>query len=328
MLYNRGIFGGPKEETFESFPIKSEHSLDQTITTYHRSNYFYDGVSENNLAICRFTEGEHKHDWRGPITLISQRSTLHPSQYQDITVTDLQNVRDFLLSYGEGLEDSLRFGALRALELSNPLLWEEMMFRFFTKDVELVRGVRISCVGDMKILGLDQYIAVDIPGNHPIFANEDANMGIYEPPAATDLSAYMKALLLVRRTAVDWRWYQYFSNRDELLMRQDPTNEPAAHLTRISKVNHPDWGGNYQQNNHPSISGTVFVARLDKKPLTVKFVKSLVHVIQSYVAPMMESQKKIEKLASGERIILPRAREDGLYLATKEVIGGLGFDSD
>lgn len=318
VLQYNGLLGG-HVEVVELFLLKSRRSLNHSITLCSRPECNWDGISENNLSIWRFTNGQHKYDWRGPMTLISQPGRLRPLGYQDVTLADLFIFRDFLLSYGDGLEESLRRGGLRALELKQPLLWEQTMLRFEPK--EMIWGVKISCVGDMKVLGVDQYVAVKIPRNHPIYANEDPNACIHQPPAPIGLSVIMECPLLVRRTAVDWRWWNYFPSQSQILKNQDSTNELAALLTAIVDLDHPDWGENCWQNNSPYISGTVLVTRPDKLPLMVPHLQAMVNTIQSFIAPLMARQKALERMAPEEKTSIRVGREYALWLAAKHVSG-------
>lgn len=41
------------------------------------------------------------------------------------------------------------------------------MLRFMPKDSKMVKGVKISCLGDMKVLGKEQYISTAIPPTIP-----------------------------------------------------------------------------------------------------------------------------------------------------------------
>ncbi|KAE8441956.1 hypothetical protein EG329_004123 [Mollisiaceae sp. DMI_Dod_QoI] len=283
---------GPHDQSGSLIPIdtnfEQKFSLDHTITVYHRSNFFWDNRSATNLAIFDFTKGEHKYDWRGPIAVFSKHDIAHTFGFRDITLADLRVFRDFLVNYGEGLEKTLQYGGLRIVEAWDPALWERLMLRFMPKNAKVVKGVKISSVGDMETFGLQQFSPVDIPSIHPIFINEDEDA----PPVPTQVSVEMDLPLLVRQ-CVSAGWKDLYIGQEEVviqLRRADVVNEPATLLTTIADVNSSLWGGNEEEMKHKP--GTVLVVREDKEDLTVEQVKAMADYIKHHLKPAIEEEEK------------------------------------
>ncbi|KAF8857640.1 hypothetical protein BDZ45DRAFT_787734 [Acephala macrosclerotiorum] len=301
-----GILGPNESGSFVPITTNLEHKfpLDHTVTVYHRSNFFWDDRSQTNLAIFEFTQGEHKFDWRGPIAVFSRNGIANASGLRDITLADLRSFQNFLVNYGEGLEKSHRYGGLRIVELWDPALWEGIMLRFMSKDAKMVKGVKISCLGDMKVLGKKQYTSTAIPPNHPIFFNENEGEDLDEPPAPTQISVRMDVPLLIRRCALDLEWKGRYTNAQDFARALDPTNEPAALLTTIVDVGSKLWGCNKDHENINSmyVSGSVIIVRQDKKDISVEQVRALADYIKQHVKPAIEKQKAQELKLNKEQI--------------------------
>ncbi|KUJ14295.1 uncharacterized protein LY89DRAFT_752162 [Mollisia scopiformis] len=299
---------GPKlvwvvERNRQLMEVRGSHT--HTVVVCYRDNFFWDGKFANNLSIFNFTQGEHKHDWRGPIAVLSQRGTLNSSGYDDITLTDLRVFRDFLMHYGEGLEKSLQYGGLRCVELSDPGLWERMMLCFMPKDAKMVKGVKISCMGDIRILKRPQFAHIEVPPNHPIFFNEDEGKAA-DASASTQISAHMNLPLIIRRTALDLGWKGLYNTHEDLANNVGPINEPAALLTTIIDTESKLWGGNDVGPEYELESGTVLEVRQDKKDLTVEQVKALVGYIRDHIKPAIEKEKRRESSLDKKQILSGR----------------------
>ncbi|CZR64010.1 uncharacterized protein PAC_13907 [Phialocephala subalpina] len=315
---------GPNESgSFVPITTNLEHKfhLDHTVTMYHRSNFFWDGRSLTNLAIFKFTQDEHKFDWRGPIAVFSQHGIPNTSGHRDATLADLRVFQNLLVNYGEGLGNALQYGGLRMVEQWDPALWERMMLRFMPKDAKLVKGVKISCLGDIRVLRKEQYTSTGVLINHPIFFNEDEGEDLNEPPASTQISAHMNLPLLVRRCALDPAWKGRYTNARDFAKALDSTNEPAALLTTVADVGSKFWVGNKEDEDADNmcVSGSVIVVRQDKKDLSVEQVRTMADYIKKHIKPAIEKQVVRESQLDKEQIREGRERIIDEYMAIKGV---------
>ncbi|KAJ9614244.1 hypothetical protein H2200_002380 [Cladophialophora chaetospira] len=136
----------------QRYPIQRNalraRDLRNTLEVAFRDTFAIDGSSLNK-SIIRTTNGMAPHPWKGPILALRKKGTdLDPLHYDDMTVADFRDVVDYFRTYDdESLEETVR------------------------RNGRKVKGVKIHCEGDQKVLGLGKYVAVEVPRDHPVFDN-------------------------------------------------------------------------------------------------------------------------------------------------------------
>ena len=74
-------------------------SLSHKVQVIVRETFLIDG-STPNACVRQTTGGKMTHDWRGPIVVMRQPSTvIDPRFYEDIRAADLRVAVDYFLSY-------------------------------------------------------------------------------------------------------------------------------------------------------------------------------------------------------------------------------------
>ena len=86
-------------------PLKQYRILKDCLVIEYRDNFLFDG-SYPNKAVRRITKNKVKHDWRGPIlfTKIKGRDVENHFRYIDFELKDYNEIIDYLIWYGSGLE--------------------------------------------------------------------------------------------------------------------------------------------------------------------------------------------------------------------------------
>ncbi|PVH77783.1 hypothetical protein DL98DRAFT_534543 [Cadophora sp. DSE1049] len=87
-----------------SKPGEQRYNLDDTTVIVIRETGGVDG-SARNQSVVHMLKGKNRHDWKGPIIIVSQPGTkIDPVFYQDVTPPSLRLAVDFLRCYGSGLD--------------------------------------------------------------------------------------------------------------------------------------------------------------------------------------------------------------------------------
>ncbi|TGO55329.1 hypothetical protein BCON_0093g00010 [Botryotinia convoluta] len=155
--------------------------------------------------------------------------------------------------------EALSAGGLFLYEVHEPLLFQQLIVRY-AKNATPIKGIRISCLGDIQHLHKEEYRVVNILPNHPIFHADQS-----DPHAAV-----LKQLgipLIARKLIPD----EYLQPRMRLRSKvgyEVLENEVAIALNLITDVN-GHWF------NFPDLEPFMLV-REDGKRLTIHQVQALV----------------------------------------------------
>ncbi|ESZ93904.1 hypothetical protein SBOR_5725 [Sclerotinia borealis F-4128] len=167
---------------------RGDHSNDHTAPTgrilghtlavhYRHKQGFNSSVA--NLGIFKATGYNLAKMWNGPVVIYSLEDMHMPYSdlrkvFQDVTMFDFRigiNYFKFYMNKGgrsNGGPEALSVGGMFQYEIHEPKLFEELMVRY-AGDAKPIKGVRISCQGDINRLHKKEYQVMDVLPNHPIF---------------------------------------------------------------------------------------------------------------------------------------------------------------
>ena len=128
--------------------------LDHTVTVIARDAFLLDGSKDNRSIRC--AGGAVSGVWNVPVIVMRQPGVLPQFLsssdlrfYEDATLVDLCIAIDYFRAYSDETVEDLE------------------TYQGSLDDV--VRGVKITCLGDQKHFGMDQYVAVAVPKFHLVF---------------------------------------------------------------------------------------------------------------------------------------------------------------
>lgn len=258
----------PVDRQYFQHNILRDRTLDHTIEVVHRSAFLRDG-SLPNESIRTATRGVHVHPWAGPIIAFRKKGT-NVHAYDDIRLRDFRDTVDFFITYNNSTFNN---------DTSN----NERL----TAGVEKVRGVRINCDADQRMLGADKYFAVDVADSHTIFAYQDV----------IAISRMIELPILVRKCAPNEAW-NLNNTRNEaatfLKLDLDPTS------------NNFGWAPSQWQER----VGSVLAVREDLKTLSPHLMEALCYFCQFKIC-----QFQMQPLTGAGTV--ERTRESVLQQLTK-----------
>lgn len=145
------IIGNDALEKNEPIQYNSrlKRSLSNTIFISYRDTFLIDGSHSNkSIASITATQPGEYHDWRGPIVVHARLGEgLDQPACKDIDLVDFRHVADYFLSYGY----------------------------IPPKAQAKVKGVRINCVGDVKMFKRPPFEQVEVPTTDVIFTMHDTS---------------------------------------------------------------------------------------------------------------------------------------------------------
>ncbi|TGO28060.1 hypothetical protein BPAE_0032g00020 [Botrytis paeoniae] len=154
--------------------------LDHEIVLHHRAAHMFD-KSAPNMGVFKFTDEVQDIPWRGPVTFYSCKGVkldrlANRIPDLDFTMSDLHIALSFLQNNtgSNAGPEALSAGGLFLYEVHEPLLFQQLMVRY-AKIAIPVKGIRISCLGDIQHLRKEKYQVVDILPNHPMFHADQPN---------------------------------------------------------------------------------------------------------------------------------------------------------
>ncbi|KAG4428216.1 hypothetical protein IFR05_016299 [Cadophora sp. M221] len=231
--------------------------------------------------------------------LILHRNIIHPEDmdapycktYGDVTVADLRFALDFL---GHDAK----------------LYEPEKENRFFIRDEKnWIRGVKISCDGDMKVLGKKRFRDVMVSSYHEI--------GI-PPHAVSNISKHMGMTIWVYKCPKQKKVVQV-SNAD-LLIGAFKNGNATVLMMNANPEDEVSWGSVESSQWDREMTPTVLVVREDLKPINAKQIETLsqyckevlrqtMHSSSSVITNYMKSSRfekffelfKNEKIAKGDK---------------------------
>ena len=228
------VLGGPngrsstiiRKDSIEGF------DLDRVVTVSCREDALSNSEVTENLSISKFTKGDQGRVRKGP------HIVLRDDGKANVTLADLRAAWGFFKA--EGRPDDYK-------QATKP---------------EMIKAVKINCVGDEKYLKAKKYVPVTIKDTHPIFR------GVLRP---TDISCHMSLPILVRKCPVDQAWHHQIM---EECIPNNKSNRNALFLNLKADVRSGNFGLADIWEWDTDI-GAVIVARVDKKPITTKQVEAL-----------------------------------------------------
>jgi hypothetical protein len=235
-----------------------ERPLLNTLFVTHRDTFLVDGSRPNkSIASITATQPGMYHDWRGPIiTYAKAGKGLDPIACKDFDMVDFRHAADYFLSYG--------YVPLPA-----------------QASAERVKGVRINCRGDIKMLGRPPFEAIELLSTGPIFTQHDTS----------DIADRIEIPILTRRWPPNPRWA---NGKHEIFEGLSPfDNQDATFLHLCLNPNtkfDPStgslgwaWSSMKWQNN----VGSVIVVRKDRKPLLPLHMEALARYCHKEVRPIL-----------------------------------------
>ncbi|KAH7386479.1 hypothetical protein BKA64DRAFT_646034 [Cadophora sp. MPI-SDFR-AT-0126] len=210
-------------------------------------------------------KGKHRHDWKGPIVVLSQPGTLtEPSSYRDIVPSDLRVAADFFRVYGKGLDYK---GPLLTFVPAAPYNGNP------GGSSQAVQAVLIASKSDEELYGKVKFQEVHIPVNHPVFN--------YAKP--TDISVQMGIPLLVAKTG---NLKMKDMEKGDKIKINAFQNRTALFLNIEATLNGERWGFADHLVWDREI-GTVLVVRQDKRPITAQQVEAIAKFCRYELCPAM-----------------------------------------
>lgn len=232
--------------------VLRSRDIGHTIEIVGRDAFLIDG-SILNQSIVRVTNGVAPHTWKGPILALRKKGlAADPLHYDHITMSDLREVVDYFLTYGD-----------------------EAVGRTDQTKRTKVKGVRISCEADQTVFRAKKYISVQVPREHPVFT---------QPTPSCGISKLVELPVLVRKYPADKAWA-----KDESISGTGYSNQAATFLHLNTDPNSRllmgwGWAPMQWQNN----VGSVLVVRADGKDLSPHHCEVLCSFCQFKMQPLFE----------------------------------------
>ncbi|KAF2135811.1 uncharacterized protein K452DRAFT_238657 [Aplosporella prunicola CBS 121167] len=169
-----------------------------------------------------------------------------------------------------------------------------------------IKGVKVNCDGDVRLLGTTTYEAVDVPPTHPIFYDHD------EP----SIAKHIGLSVLTRKCEPNPIWAKgssmgFYDNQPVTFLHMD---------CDLNTMSVPGWG--WAPNKWQNKVGSVLIVRKDCKPLLPLHAAALCNYCQTYLQPRFE--KAVE--ATGPNMMatrtnfLARITRENFELCWKETL--------
>lgn len=135
------------------------YNLTDTVQLHFRDNYLNDGSRANcSLSAALGQLGSVAYNWRGPFVVIRAIGTSDMNRYRDMTLMDMRQTLDFFMSY-----DDETVAPVENPRMASPSATTQPPQR----SAGHVCGVQVNCKGERQLHGAQQYVAVEIPPQHP-----------------------------------------------------------------------------------------------------------------------------------------------------------------
>ena len=226
---------------------KRQRDLANTITVSCRGNFIHDD-SPFNLSIAKTTNGSMGHRWKGPaVCLLKKGIDLIHAHYGDLGLSDMRDVVDYFDEYHQ---DNIK---LRP-----------------AKGADEIPGVHVSCEGDRKTFGYEQFTTVAV------------SLRYYNPGEISGVSRRVGFPLLVGPLQPDILWQHNhetaYVNKlaSWLFVNDDPASDNCMGWGWIP----PKWADDL---------GSVLVTRLDRGLLTPLDVEVMCHFCRFHLQPLFEN---------------------------------------
>ncbi|KAF7934761.1 uncharacterized protein EAE98_002806 [Botrytis deweyae] len=263
----------PRNLPLNHYQCTRKFKLNHDIVLHHRAAHMFDN-SVPNMSVFKFTDGVQGLLWRGPVTFYSCKGVkldrlANRVPDLDVTMSDLHVALSFLQNKtgSNAGPEALSAGGLFLYEVYEPLLFQQLIVRY-SKNAKPIKGIRISCLGDIQHLRKEEYQVVDILPNHPIFHADQP-----DPHAAV---LKQLGIPLIARKLISDEDLQPRKGLRSRVGYEVLENEVAIALNLITDVNShrfnfPDLGAHWKK-----VVGPVVLVREDGKRLTIHQVQALV----------------------------------------------------
>jgi hypothetical protein len=240
------------------YNTRLKRPLPNTINIVHRDTFLIDGSRPNkSVASVTATQPGGYHDWRGPIIAEARSGqSLDPPGCKDFDLIDFRHVADYFLSYAH-----------------EPLNAQAI--------VERVKGVRINCLGDVKMLKRPHFEEIELPTTDVIFTKHDTS----------DIANRIGLPILTRQCAPDPKWANI---EDAIFKSSSPfNNQSATFLHQCCDSNarsdrsNGSLGWGWCPLKWQNGVGSVIVVRKDRRPLLPTHMEALAGYCQNEVRPLM-----------------------------------------
>ncbi|KAI0453615.1 hypothetical protein F5B21DRAFT_478629 [Xylaria acuta] len=219
-------------------------NLSNTVCVSYRDTFLVDGsVRNSSIEVITDTMPVPHHDWRGPIIAYGKVGLgIDPPHCRDIDMNDFRHIADYFVAYGSDLTSCVS--------------------TVLPPNVKKIKGVRINCLGDRKILNKPQFEEIELSARDAIFTEHDTS----------DIATRIGIPIFTKRCFPHPNWANVQDS--ELLGHESPYNNQDAtfiHLCCDPKAERDfsrgvlGWGwASSQWQNHV---GSAIVVRQDKKAL-------------------------------------------------------------
>jgi hypothetical protein len=240
------------------YNTRLKRALPNTINIIYRDTFLVDGSRPNkSVASVTATQPGEYHDWRGLIIAHADLGQgLHSTGWKDFDMIDFRHVNDYFLSYAYTPPEA-------------------------QATVRRVKGVRINCLGDVKMLKRPRFEDIELPTTDVIFTKHDTS----------DIANRIGIPILTRRCAPDPKWAD---SKDPMFEHRSPfENQSATFLHQCCDPNDRGdfsngflgWGWCPMQWQNDV--GSVVVVRKDKRTLLPIHMEALAGYCQNEIGPLM-----------------------------------------
>jgi hypothetical protein len=205
--------------------------------------YLARGYASRDISTAMST----RHDWNGQIAAVvyaAEDQDGYVTEYRDVTLNDLRSAIDALSQNMNIFEDD------------NPNVF------VIRDESKWTKAVKVSCEGDIKFLGKEEYRQVEIRKDHPIFSNYDD---------ISTVTQHMGWPLLATKCAYDPAWISHAHKT----MDFDPFENRNAWRIMFN-VNSTIGIGPWSFRTWKRIRNpTILLARQDQKDVTKYQIQAL-----------------------------------------------------
>jgi hypothetical protein len=232
--------------------------LPNTIIITYRDTFLVDGSRPSkSIASINDTQPGEYHDWRGPIVVYAKKGPgLDPPACKDFDMVDFRHATDYFLSYA--------YIPPKA-----------------QASVECVKGVRINCLGDVKMLKRPHFEEIELPTTDAIFTKHDTS----------DIANRIGIPILTQRCPLDPKWA---NSKDAMFEGMSPcNNQDATFLHQCCDpgakfdISTGSLGWGWCSAPWQSEVGSAIVVRKDKKPLLPMQMEALAGYCRNEIQPLL-----------------------------------------
>ncbi|KAI0902825.1 hypothetical protein F4823DRAFT_620807 [Ustulina deusta] len=225
--------------------------LSNIVCVKYRDTFLIDGSARNNsIASITATRVGYHHDWRGPIIAYGKVGpSLDPEECRDVDMNDFRHIADHFVSYGSDLT---------SVPTALPI------------NCRTVKGVKINCLGDQKMLNKPHFEKIELSTADVIFRDHETS------PIAQRIGLP----ILTKRCFPHPNWAN--AQDPEMFGNESPYNNQDATFLHLcidpekkDDLSRGVLGWGWAPSQWQSDVGSTIVVRQDKKPLSPSHVEAL-----------------------------------------------------